>query len=201
MVVCGAIENNQSTLSTPTGNSISYTLQQFQVADSTQSPVYLWTGTDAAGGSNWTLSVTLVGTAVKYGFACLVFRSSNGVGTSNLATVTGGNSTVSFTTTGANSAIVTIVTDWNAVDGSSRVWRTVNSITPTTGNGLETTYAFETPNYTIYGAYYNDAGAIGSKTMGVSSPGSGNFTTAAVEILGGAGGGGGTYTTFSWTSF
>lgn len=183
LVVYGGSPDSVTTLSTPSGNSVSFTQQQ-AFATSSNCAAQLWTGTDSAGGTNWTLSCSSVGATLMWGFTCLVFRNSTGFGsTAGTTNLTGGPSL--DISTQANSAIVVFTDDWNAIDGASRTWRTVNGITPSTGNGLELNYDRDSVNYTIYGGYYNDAGSAGTKTVGISVPTGQKYTIVAMEVLAG----------------
>ncbi|HMH70159.1 MAG TPA: hypothetical protein VK502_02075, partial [Candidatus Saccharimonadales bacterium] len=173
------------TLTTPTGNSVSFSLLQ-SIAISSKASAYLWSAVDAAGGTSWTLSCSASDASTAWGFSCAVFRNANGTGASDNVNGNGAPS-LSLGTTQANSAIVVFNHDWAALDGASRTWRTINSITPTSGNGLELTYSFNASTTTAYGAYYDDVGATGSKTVGLSAPGSQSFSLVTVEVLGIAG--------------
>lgn len=178
-------ENNNSHLATPTGGtSISWTLQENPGNTGNFGELRLCTA--APNGQTWTYSQSDGGgTAAEWGFDVLRFSGSLGVGAASSATGTTGGSSLSLTTTADNSAIVVVVTDWNSVDGSSRVWRTVNSITPTAGNGLERVYQRGAGVYTAYVAYWSDVGAAGAKTVGFSTPSSGvNWCIAAIEVKG-----------------
>lgn len=187
VVVYGGVENSNETLGAPSGNSISFTLKDSVVLDVNWASAYVYTGVDTTGGTNWTLSMSKTSGGNFWGFTCLVFRGSEGVGASNKANINGSAPSLSVTTTQDNSAVVVFNNDWNALDGSSRVWSTVNGITPTSGNGLETTYGFNSGLYTVYGAYYNDVGTAGGKTVGLSAPGGQKYSIVAVEIKGVAG--------------
>lgn len=93
---------------------------------------------------------------------------------------------ISFTTAADNSAIVLIMVDWNAADGASRVYRGIGSgTTPVAGGGQEF-YFRDSLHYTVYMAYWDDAGAAGAKTLGISSgiAASAKIVWAAVEIKG-----------------
>jgi hypothetical protein len=185
LVVYGGTENGTASLDTPTGNGLTYTLEQSIVLDINWGDAHLWTATDNTGGTNWTLSVSRTGATDKqWGFSCLVFRDSSGVGASSKTNVNGTAPSLGLTTTQADSAIVVFNNDWNALDASSRTWRTVNSITPSSGNGLETTYVYSSGFYTVFGAYYNDVGTAGSKTLGLSAPGGQKYSILAVEVKG-----------------
>ena len=129
------------------------------------------------------------GSALKYNHATLHFSGSDGIGGEAHSTAgTSGAPSLSITTTADNSAIVCIFVDWNAADGASRTWRTVNGITPTAGNGLERVYFRNASNYTVYVAYYSDAGTAGAKTIGLSAPSGQRWVGIAVEVKGAAGG-------------
>lgn len=181
LVVYGGGESEVAVLSGLAGNGITFTLQQ---SDTTLgfATAYLWTGTDSTGGTNWTLSCNAA-SSKQWGFTCVVFRHSDGFGASSKAQLAGGAPSLDLTTTQANSAVVVFNADWSAVDGASRVWRTVNGITPTSGNGLETTYGFGATAWTAYGAYYNNVGAVGTQTVGLSAPATQKYNIVAVEVL------------------
>jgi len=121
-----------------------------------------------------------------FGGAAMSFSGSGGIGANagkQLSTNEAG--TVSITTTGNNSTILVGVCDWNALDGASRVWATVNGFAPSAGDGTELAYFRNTTNYAAYIAYYPDAGAAGAKTVGVTTPGATmRPSVAAVEIFG-----------------
>jgi hypothetical protein len=183
LVVIAATEESNN-LVTPTGGSLTYTLQQ-SVAVASYAGVSIWTA-PCASSQTFTFSLTTSGGQV-FGFDVLRFSGSNGIGASNKTNVASGAPSLGLTTTGDNSAIVCIDTDWNAADGASRAWRAVNGITPTSGNGLEVAYSRDSLHYTVYGAYWNDSGTAGAKTVGLTTP-SQKYAIAAVEVLGVAGG-------------
>ena len=186
VVVCGVSENETAGFTTISGNSISFTQQQF-IQTSGYTTAIVWTGTDAAGGTSWTLSVAN-NSSTNFGFVCYVFRGSGGIGASNKNNASSGTApSVGLTTTQDNSAIVTIAGDWLAGTGSSRTWLTINSITPTAGNNLERAYYDgSTPGtYTVYSAYWNDAGTAGAKTVGMSAPNQ-KYSIIAIEVKGNA---------------
>jgi hypothetical protein len=186
VVVVAIAEDTTVTFSTPTGNSATYSLAQ-AVTTASNCAVSAWTATDATGGTNWTLSVTAVTAgSYYYGIIVYVFRGSDGFGNSGQAVSTGGPS-LALTAAGDNSAIVGTSADWAAVDGTTRTWRTVNSITPTAGNGAEKLYFRDSARYTAYSAYWSDAGAAGSKTVGLSAPTGQTYALVAVEVKGAAG--------------
>lgn len=187
LVIIAAVEDSSQTLSTPTGGSLTYTLRQ-SITTANYSAVYVWTA-PAPTSQTFTLSIDASSTTLWWGFNCLRFSGSTGIGASSSTTSASGAPSLGITTTSANSAIVAVNSDWNALSGSSRTWRTVNSITPTSGNGLEVTYYHSNVHYTVYGAYWSDVGTAGSKTVGLSAPTGQKYGICAVEVLGTTGSG------------
>lgn len=183
LVVVAMLENHLGTLSTPTGGTgLTWTLRQ-EVAASPSSDwcgVYVWTAT-ATTAETFTLSIARGGTAVVWGFNCLRFSGSDGIGASSKTNTTGAPS-LGLTTTGANSAIVVANADWAALDGTSRTWRTVNGSV-----GNENTYFRSSTTYGVYANRHMDAGAAGANTVGLSAPTGQSYSIAAVEVLGTSG--------------
>ena len=167
-----------------TGTNATLTVQQ-NIFVSSYAGVEVSAGVVSSGG---TTSVSFAGGGgfQLFGGNALTFSGSDGIGASAKTNTTGAPS-LNITTTQDNSAIVVAVGDWNAIDGSSRTWRTVNSITPTSGNGYELTYFRDASHYVVYVAYYPDAGAAGSKTVGLSAPSGQQYSIIALEIKGTAG--------------
>lgn len=185
LVVFGCAEGSGSGFGTPSGNGLTFTALQDVGTSGNFGEVTAWKATDATGGTNWTLSVSYTIGAADWGI--IVFRYSGSAGVGNSAGSTGsGGPSLALTTSGANSAIAYLNTDWNAGSVASRTWRTINSITPTSGNGLEKVATQVASHYSVYSAHWNDAGAAGSKTTGLSAP-TQAWAAVAVEILGSGG--------------
>lgn len=184
-VVAGAGGDENAQLGAFTWGPGTWTTQTGVGSGNTQAYAQTATISPSAG----TLTPTIADASGNFfGAAWVQFSGSDGIG----AAATGNNGTGStapswsLTTLGDNSAILAVVVDWNANDGTSRVWRTVNSITPTAANGYERAYFRNTTNYAIYIAYWPDAGAAGAKTLGLSAPSTMRWVGAAVEIKGSA---------------
>lgn len=182
IVVAAWAENSAGTYNTPTLNGVTFTLQQSQSGGS-QAELVVWTGVATTSEtSNLSISAS---SPPQWGFVALRFSGSDGVG----ATSSGNNATgsgapsLALTTTGDNSAVICFNADWNAVS-TARTWRTINSVTPTLGNGLERAYEAVSGAYTVYAAYWNDAGTAGAKTTGLSAPTTQRYVIAAIEVLG-----------------
>lgn len=140
---------------------------------------YIWI---ANATSNVSMNVVFTQSGIPakiFGGNILVFRGSTGVGNSTISQITDAAPILNITTTQINSTIIVTNGDWAAIDGASRTWRN------TTGTINETSY-YSSPgiSYTIYGGYHNDSGAVGVKTVGLSTPGAQTYTIIAVEILG-----------------
>ena len=128
-----------------------------------------------------TVTSTRTGSSFNgFGLNVLTFRSSDGVGASSKDNVASGAPTLNLTTTQANSAIVVANGDWSATDGASRTWRT------NAGALTEKTYDFQSAQFTVYGGYHADAGAIATYAVGLSAPGAQKYSIAAVEVKGAA---------------
>jgi hypothetical protein len=181
LVISGVTADSVKTLNTPTGGSHSYTLRQSSAVAS-NTGVYLWTAV-AVADETFTLSVAAVGAGAQFwGFNCLQYRNSDGVGASNKATSFGAPN-MTLTTTQSNSAVVAVNGDWSAADGTTRTWRTVNAITPAIGSG-EQSYFRDDTQYAVYVAYWSDVGSAGLGTYGLSAPTGQVFSLCAVEVYG-----------------
>jgi hypothetical protein len=193
VLVCVAASENQTfTEATPVGGSLTWSaVKATTTTNASGTGLNSWTATVDVDKS-MTVAITCGGTAGTrfWGFDVYVFRGSAGVGASAVTAQVAGttNATQALTTTQANSAVLIISADWNAVDGTTRTWATVNSITPTAGNGLERSYFRDVAAYAVYTGYWNDVGAIGAKTFGVSAPTGQRNSIIAIEVKGSAGG-------------
>lgn len=167
---------------TISGGSLTWTPQQdVNVDDYTR--VIAWTATVD---TNKSMTVTIDdpgSTSNFFGGNVLTWRGSDGVGASSKTNVLSGAPSLGLTTGQDNSAIVVVIGDWTASDGTSRTWRSVNGSAAT-----ESTYFRDSSHYTAYGGYHPDAGTAGAKTVGLSAPGSLKYSIVAVEIKGAAGG-------------
>jgi hypothetical protein len=181
VVACSVKEAETDDLS-QTGTNVTLTVQQ-TIDVTAYTEVEVSAGVVASGGTTSVSFVNNPGGGMWFGGNALTFRDSDGIGASNKTNTTGTPS-LSLTTTQANSAIVVVIGDYAAVDGTSRTWLTVNSITPSSGNGYEVTYFRDSVHYGVYIAYYPDVGAAGSKTVGLSAPGSQTYSIVALEIKG-----------------
>lgn len=183
---CVVEGNDAGATAAPTisGGSLVWTTAQDVNVDD-YSRVIMWTAV-VDSGKSMTVTIDDPGSTTNlFGGNVLTWRGSDGVGASNKTNVLSGAPSLGLTTLQDNSAIVLASGDWNAADGTSRTWRSVNG-SPAT----EATYFRDSSHYTTYGGYHPDAGALGAKTVGLSAPAGQKYSIAAVEIKGSAGGGG-----------
>jgi len=182
VVACVVSENATISNLDCVGTNVSLSLaQEVDIVDYCE--LIVKAGVVSSGGTT-SVSFTNTGSTSLFGGNALTFSNSDGIGASAKANVDGSAPSLNITTTQANSAIVMAVGDWNAVDGASPTWRQVNSSDPTS-----VTYFRDAAHYTVYIAYYADAGAVGTKTVGMSAPGGQRYSIIALEIKGTAGGG------------
>jgi formylglycine-generating enzyme required for sulfatase activity len=176
LVAYASAENGVNPALTISGGSLTWTLRQSIHTGNSDADVYIWTAV-ANATTAMTVTFTMGSTGVQYGGNVLTFRNSGGVGASSSTSATGGPF-LNLTTTKANSAIVFVSGDWNAVDGSTRTYRNG------AGAFTEQTYVYSSGRYTVYGGYYANAGAAGTYAVGVNSPTGQHFSIAAIEIKG-----------------
>jgi hypothetical protein len=185
LVVVASSADSAATIGTPTSTGLTFTLAQSIVVTS-RCTAYVWTAVPTAAATNQAISVATTANPqlVPWGVNVLRFNSSDGVGASAKANAANAAPSLAITTTNQSSALVVISADWNATDGATRTWRTVNGITPTAANNLEQSYFRDAAQYTVYVAYYDDAGDAASKTVGLSAPSTQNYSIIALEVKG-----------------
>jgi hypothetical protein len=171
LVVIGVASNSGTTISTPTGGTgVSWTLQQ---SDTTANycGLYVWTATNISP-QTFTLSVASGGVGNEYGFSVLKFARA-AIGVSAKGSGASGAPAINLTTTRANSAVVTVATDYNA-GNAGYLWRDMSHV--------EQTYAYHATYMTTYIAVVKDAGAAQLNTYGLLNPGGLKYNIVALEI-------------------
>lgn len=130
----------------------------------------IWTAKFTAGG---TISVTSNWDSDYQSSVCyVVLNAETTLGGASATGLAQTAPSVTLSTTRDNSILFVISSDWNAVDGASRTYR---------GSATERYYQRSTSAATFY-HYTYAAGAIGSKTVGISSPNTMAAGTAVLEI-------------------
>lgn len=137
-----------------------------------------WTIPVLATATARTVSVTNTNTTVPWGYSVTVWRDHNGVGAVAEVSTTGPAApSLNITTTVLNSALNVLVGDWTGGNvGVPRTWRTVNNAPI-----FETGFGDST-SATYFSGIVTDAGSIGAKTVGLSSPSNTKYTVVAIEI-------------------
>lgn len=178
LVAVAVAADYPKTLSITENGAGSATLQRSSVTEN-YCNTYGWAYA-APAGETITISFSSSGGSGEYfGGNVVRFSGSDGVGASNVATGASGNPSVSLTTTQANSAIVVIVSDWNANSGTQTFTNNFSG-TPT----ALTDYPGDGAQYGVAIAYFPDAGAAGSKTVGMSAPTGQKWSIIAIEVRG-----------------
>jgi hypothetical protein len=189
LVVLAGCEGGTNAFSGIAGGSLTWAPQETAGTTGSTAKGAIYSATVDADKS-MTVSLTINDALAYWGFVVHQYRGSDGIGahTNQANTVSGVAPSQDLVTGGDNSAISYLDTDWTATDGTTRTWRTINSITPTAGNGLETDYFRDSggTQYAVYAGYWSDVGATGSKTTGLSTP-TQRPAIVAIEIKGSAG--------------
>jgi hypothetical protein len=163
----------------PTGNSETYNQAATLGTDNSTARAIAWTMTTTGAATYNVSAVKPLTNSGNWGVMVWVLRDSDGFGTVGAPTVGSTSNSVTLTTAAANSGLVVASSDWNAVDGTTRTRRTINSST-----GAEDVYGRDSATYTWYGQRYTDTGAAGSVTAGYSAPTGQATATIAVEVKG-----------------
>jgi len=137
----------------------------------------IWSATATATGTITVRCTKSAGT-ILWGHVVKVWRGSAGISAVGSNNNTNGIPTVNITTTGTNSGIDFVNSDWNAVQGSFAF--SASNGTPVQDFADQSNNL----NYCVYASHVVDAGSAGAKTMGMSLPTPQGFVVAAVEILG-----------------
>lgn len=179
VLVVGATEDQSSNLATPTstGSGLSFSLLT-SANGVNNTRAYMWSATASATSSG---TISSAGdNAGARGIAAFIFRSSDGLGTpQSIEGLT--DKTISLTRTGANSHVVAVLADWNAVSDT-----TVDA-TPT---GTVRVAAEVAGRATFFVTSYGDQGGTGTTSYGITNhTGTVDMSGIVVEILGTSGGG------------
>jgi len=152
--------------------------QNYIISDYTGVEINTYTAT-----ANESLTVTITDSVGKlFGGNVIRFSGSAGVGASAKAQGATGSPSVNITTTQANSAIVAICGDWNAVSGT----QTFTMGGSSTGWTALTDYPGDGVHYGVAIGYIGDAGAVGTKTIAMSAPTGQKWSIIVVEVKGSA---------------
>ena len=178
LVAIGLTENTAFTMTNPTNTGTAFTwTRQLLTSNSSRTPVYIWTATATATQST-TFSVT--GNSGWCGFEVLRFSSHNGFGL--IVQDTSSNASAPQTSFGGASTcsgLLLIAGDWNAIDGASRAWASVNGDPMT-----ELDYQRDSARATVYLGWAPNTGANSDVAPGLNAPTTANWQIGVIEIKG-----------------
>jgi hypothetical protein len=176
-------EGESIVFDTPTSTGLTFTAKQSHNLAS-NCEVGSWTSTIPGGTTTMNISINNSGSTIRWGFIWYVHRGSTGVGNTSKGNGASGSApSFALTATGANSIIIAGGGDWDAGATTGKTWRTIDGVTPTSGNGMEKVATQVSGGYTIYSALWDGTTSSGSKTVGMTAPNQ-KWAWVAIEILG-----------------
>ena len=176
IVVMGLTENGNITLNTPTATGLTFSLTtSLNVGESGDCVVYVWTASAGSSGSSAVSATGAGGTAMR-GIAAYAVSGSQGLG--NTATIEGSaNKVVNLTRANSNSAVITALGDWNAVNDTA--------VTATPVGGTVRQAANVSTQATFFLTDWTDQGSAGATNYGITDhTGTVVMSAIAVEIRG-----------------
>lgn len=182
VVIAGSSTADCSYL-TPDDGVNTYNLEEEALGQATQGHDVIWTATAA---SSTSLDIDLFGDNDPFGFIVAVFRDVT-IGASSQGAAFFTAPSWSLVTTADGSTIVALMTDWDSTDGSTRVYRTIDSITPVKDTASELLSQPDT-FLSAFAGMWEGIGAAGSKTVGMSAP-TMRWSGVALELVDAGGGG------------
>lgn len=189
VVVLGITEDNARTLATPTstGSGLTFSaLTGFPTNIASSCKLYAWSATAAATSSGTISSAGSGGPANGSVIGAFVLAGHGGLGNTakSAAVDTTDPYTVSLTRSGANSVVLMAAGDWNAVSDVTTDPSPLAGSTQRLGDDG----GFRSGEYNAYLASWADEGAAGTTSYGITGVAGGQFTIAAIEVLGTGGG-------------
>lgn len=182
IVVVGVTENGSTLINTPTATGLSFSLiTHLNNNDGGNVGVYLWTATAASSGSSAITATNGDANVKARGIDAFAYSGSAGLG--NTGSMIGDTpKVIPLTRANANSAVISVMGDWNAVNDTSvtsspaggTVDTAVNAV-----NGVEVLTSFVVD--------WGDQGAAGSDSYGITNhTGTVRMSGLAIEIKGAA---------------
>jgi hypothetical protein len=186
ILVVGATENGTTLLETPTATGLTFSLiVAVNVNDNSDCATYAWAATAGSSGSSVITAGPGAGAGSNMrGIGAYAYTGSTGIGAWNIMDDSrqslGGPSTIGLTRSYANSAIVNVMGDWNAINDTA--------VTPTPAGGILRQASWFTGAATFFLSDWGDQGAIGTSDYGLTDhSGSYDMSGIAIEIQGMAG--------------
>lgn len=182
IAVFGVLASSTGVLAAPTGGSGLTWTQQQSFHPGSYSGLHCWT---AISGSTQSFSVSVALASGTDHFGIMVAIIPGGTpGNSATANASTGAAAVNLTPNHKNSVAFCMVGDWNASSVTTRTWKTINSFTPTAGNGKEITAQQDSGQYSSYAAWWTSMGAPAVNSVGMSAPTNPKWTIVALEVAG-----------------
>lgn len=179
VAVLGMTEDDSRTLTTPGGltNLTLSAVASTPTSAGSSCKGYAWTGTATGTGTGTFQTTKADGTLA--GIVAFVYRGSDGLGATAISAALGSTPNQNLVRGSNNSAVVTILGDWNAVADTTVTW---------TPSGQTQQEAMNDPiRASMFCANWGDQGAAGTTAYGftaASYSGTGDFTAIALEIKG-----------------
>jgi hypothetical protein len=187
LVVVAAFEDNRTpttlvpTITTTGAAALTFTKAQEVTTTSNCRVIVYYSQTVTVAGSYTVSEGESSSNVLNYGIDAWAVTASGGVGVSNSATGSASGPSLTLSGVGANSAIFMVVGDWSATAVATKAYRTTDA-----GAYTEQTAQNTDGNYSSYSGVYKDAGAAGTKVVGMTAPNQ-TWAIAALEILGTSG--------------
>lgn len=180
IMVLGATEDNAlALLDTPTATGLTFLpVAGTPTATASHGKLYAWQATAGSDGSS-AITATRgdAGTKAR-GIAAFVFRGSDGLGNTAIATGLGATTTQSLIRGSNNSAVIQVWVDWDAVNDTTVTW------TPT--GETQRVEQFVTGAATFFVCSWPDQGAAGTTSYGFTAGGATAMAAITLEIKGSA---------------
>jgi hypothetical protein len=176
VLVASAICGNQLRTLGISGGGLTWT-PRGAVSATARCSVTQWTAVVGAGqGGTFAVTATFSGDGIG-GLSVLAANGIDAIGASVQADAAGPTAPSTNISTAVDNAIIVVaVGDHATVDGAARAWRT------DAGALTETTYSRVDFSNAAYVGYHADAGAAGSKTIGLTAPATMRPSIVAVEL-------------------
>lgn len=179
VVVLGMTEDNSVVYSTPTtaGSGLTFSaISGSPTNTASRCKGYAWSATASASGSGTIQATASGGASLRGMIVAFVFSGSTGIGGTAFSASLGATTTQSLTRTGANSHVVQIWGDWNAVNDTAVTWN---------NSGTQVDVQFTSGAFTEFSGRWGDQGSSGTTSYGFTAhAGGGDFTAITLEILG-----------------
>lgn len=180
ILVFASTDGGSTTITSPSGGSLTYSAVSGATQTNLTSHVNTyWWSTTATAASSFSVSVTFTGFTSGDAGALAVYRYPTGTALGNVTSAissSAGAPSLSLTTAHANSSIIWGSTDYNGVPATGTTWIT-SAQTPTVDNATSSSGILS-----VWLARYEDVGAVGSKSLGMTAPTGQIWTATALEV-------------------